>query len=766
MASKRSRGFRREVRAWRPPYLAASRQSLGGVVRSYSPGSAQGMVFSRRLCILVIVAVTAFFIAEVEESFSAEGFVFNDHIAETVSLANDDGTNVRAISPNNGYEEQALSPDGSTVVFSRGDEIVAIDSTGANQRVIFKGPDSDNPPNGRRDYAAWPAFSPDGLKVIFTYFPNYPFSDLTNGDIWEVNLDGTGAHALVTTSGNQVSPRFSPDGARIAYTSTCDGCSQPRIWTAASSGQGPANLTAGSNPVFSPGGTRIAFSCAGLTSGLAGICTMNTDGSGRTLYAGGTPNDRFFNPHTVDWSPDGDTFLVSANYWDPESTSGENGAWLYTIPANSPVPLSFTTSSQRLFNGWVGRYRQPAIDYTAAYQSLLSRYSPYLKYDSQELFFADSAGELTDNYLSPGGLDETNKLITSAGRTLATANPSLGFATLSLGFLNATYPTGDLALPADRLDARNDSDDDYQADAQRMHADPIYADRVYGRATRDSQGRIWLQYWFFYYYNPQNAGITNTGVHEGDWEMVQLRLNDASSPDVVTYARHADEQEGCGWWQVEKWQAPDGSLAPVVYVANGSHASYFRAGDYPRKLGVAPNDDADGLGYETRPRLELLKPIPGAPWSWPGHWGNSVAEPVIFEGSSPRGPAFQGERWEFPNLFHSSAKQCTDLGNSASSGSESPPIMLTAQESGAAASITYSIDDRGLASSQKPMSVFITVHSAYERYAPSGRSVRLKDDRRGTVRIPLPLGPRPYTARASTYTGNGSPTPVVSTDVK
>ncbi|MFL5904085.1 MAG: Vps62-related protein, partial [Solirubrobacteraceae bacterium] len=78
----------------------------------------------------------------------------------------------------------------------------------------------------------------------------------------------------------------------------------------------------------------------------------------------------------------------------------------------------------------------------------------------------------------------------------------------------------------------------------------------------------WLQYWLFYAQNAQDRGIVHTGRHAGDWEMVQLRLAHGAPVEAV-YAQHSGA-ERCGWDDVRH----EGGH-PVVYVANGSHASYF-----------------------------------------------------------------------------------------------------------------------------------------------------------------------------------------------
>ena len=71
---------------------------------------------------------------------------------------------------------------------------------------------------------------------------------------------------------------------------------------------------------------------------------------------------------------------------------------------------------------------------------LLRRYAPELRYETQETYFADSAAEMTDNYVGHRG---TNYLVDGSGTRIAAANPANALADLSLGFLgNPVYADG------------------------------------------------------------------------------------------------------------------------------------------------------------------------------------------------------------------------------------------------------------------------------------------------------------------------------------
>lgn len=261
--------------------------------------------------------------------------------------------------------------------------------------------------------------------------------------------------------------------------------------------------------------------------------------------------------------------------------------------------------------------------------ALLERHIPVLRYDSQEPYFADAASEWTDN---PG-----NQLKRADGTVIAAATPAGGEAQLSLDWLGPTqYRDGEPVLDGDRIGVTSH---DYVAEARAMHAKPQYANRVYGHvATGRQDGRLWLAYWFFYFYNDYDlvGPLIRAGLHEGDWEMIQLRLDPAgAAPDLAVYAqhRHADQRP---WSQVERV-----GDQPVVYPARGSHASYFSAGEHWTGDWF---DHADGKRPSPPLTLQILSDAPGQDaWAlWPGMWGGTEpprGDHNPLNDSSPRGPA-------------------------------------------------------------------------------------------------------------------------------
>ena len=197
--------------------------------------------------------------------------------------------------------------------------------------------------------------------------------------------------------------------------------------------------------------------------------------------------------------------------------------------------------------------------------------------------------------------------------------------------------------------------EEYFAQPVSRGAERIDRDLIYGRVA-ETGGERWLQYWLFYAQNTQDRGILRTGRHEGDWEFVQIRLDAAGVPETATFAQHS-VAERCPYESLELREV-DAVRVPVVYVANGSHASYPRSGTADRPW-PDPNDEAPGSGREVRPELE---PIGDSSPAWvadPRPWGSSSAGIVPGEQSSPPGPRFQGDgRWHDPASYEEGARPC------------------------------------------------------------------------------------------------------------
>jgi hypothetical protein len=111
----------------------------------------------------------------------------------------------------------------------------------------------------------------------------------------------------------------------------------------------------------------------------------------------------------------------------------------------------------------------------------------------------------------------------------------------------------------------------------------------YGRVVRE-QGWIALQYWFFYPFNNWRSSFFGTNDHEADWEMICVYLYERPdgdpAPAWVAYASHDYHGDDLrrAWDDAEEVERVGDH--PVVYVGAGSHAAYFRPGEYLTEIEV------------------------------------------------------------------------------------------------------------------------------------------------------------------------------------
>lgn len=253
----------------------------------------------------------------------------------------------------------------------------------------------------------------------------------------------------------------------------------------------------------------------------------------------------------------------------------------------------------------------------AEHDDLLQRFRPQLVYDSLEAYFADDPRQMVVN---PG-----NELRRGA-EVLARVD--------------------DGSLTSETLDAGGQKDDCLSVkgkDYARQYAalrekHPDLNNVMVARAKADRHGRTWLQYWLWYFYNDYRltAGV---GLHEGDWEMVQFRLGDDLTPDYAVYNQHKKAQRR-PWDRVEK--DPHNSDTALVYVARGSHASYFEPGVHPTEVWADVCD-----GGRPGPAARLLIVDDATAWvRWPGHWGDTTPRNAA-QSDSPTGPGRKKE-WGDP----------------------------------------------------------------------------------------------------------------------
>ncbi len=193
---------------------------------------------------------------------------------------NPDGSNVTLIS---GIPASRLdwSPDGTRIAFASADpggnsDIYVMSADGSDATRL-----TDNP--GRDDGPAW---TPDGARIGFTSYGD------GNLDIYVMNADGSGVVRLTDHPARDELSSWSPAGSRILYVSDRDAAPYvDSVYVMNSDGSGQVRLTdnpAGDRgPAWSPDGTRIAFARCQPEGTIAPcvpsrIYVMNADGSDLT----------------------------------------------------------------------------------------------------------------------------------------------------------------------------------------------------------------------------------------------------------------------------------------------------------------------------------------------------------------------------------------------------------------------------------------------------------------------------------------------------
>lgn len=372
---------------------------------------------------------------------------------------------------------------------------------------------------------------------------------------------------------------------------------------------------------------------------------------------------------------------------------------------------------------------------------LLERHRPLLRYDSLESLRADPVSSIC-TFAAPG---RSNSLHRADGSLIASAKPEHGEAQLSPEFLGGMlYANGAVPRRGDYLDACGGS---HAADALALRGRQDGGDVVYGRARRDGEGHLWLQYWSFYYY--VDRGFLGLDQHEGDWQVFQIRLDAGGRPDAATFIHHSHAHR-LSWQQVELAGSEDGPVA-VIRPARGSHSPLPRSGSFAAP--VVP-DHNDGRGPVVRPRLETIGED-GPGWVlWPGRWG-STRRREYFEGESPRGPR-DHPCWEDPADPHREGRpwtQPTPAGDGLEGG-DLRAVAFRARREADLAEVAYSFSGADRAGDEPVRIVAAPVDAAGE--AGVARSYPV-DGRQGSLAIQLPADREWRGVRACAVSALGVP---------
>jgi Tol biopolymer transport system component len=178
----------------------------------------------------------------------------------------------------------------------------------------------------------YPSWSADGEDIVF--------SSNEDGDeeLYIANSSSGNVQRLTNNEAVDTAPRFSPDGALIAYTSDVDSPGFTEIYTISVEDSTVTRLTddQGNNyaPAWSPDGLHIAY--LSDKNGDGDIYMMDADGS-RSMQL--TPDDDGAEDRNPVWSPDGRWVAFSSN------RDSQNFRW-YAVNVATREVITLTVNSR------------------------------------------------------------------------------------------------------------------------------------------------------------------------------------------------------------------------------------------------------------------------------------------------------------------------------------------------------------------------------------------------------------------------------------
>jgi hypothetical protein len=393
-------------------------------------------------------------------------------------------------------------------------------------------------------------------------------------------------------------------------------------------------------------------------------------------------------------------------------------------------------------------------DAMATDEELLNRWKPKLCYDSLEAFFADDPAQMVVN---PGN---TLRRGGAGGKVVAAAPPKPKQQAPAVPLL---WWEGDGAPPGSKktlsLDwpkysdatTKGEADDrlsiagrDYRTQYVALRkARPDLRNKIVARAVRDPDtGQLWLQYWLWYIYNDYQLAF-NVGLHEGDWEMIQLGL-DGDVPVVAVYAQH-DVAERRPWDLVKK--APNGET-PLVFSGRGSHASYYEAGLFETGAWF---DITDGKRSAKQTDLIIIRDddLPG--WArWEGMWGDTEPQIRGLHTPSPKGPIKHRLQWAHPQQWANTAAERRTPGTAK----DAPAIQVARAQD----HVVLNFDFTRLAE-EPPAVIVVNVNSSeVANEPPRTFTFNVEDQRAGRIVTSIALvAGRSYEAHIATTSRAGVP---------
>ena len=144
-----------------------------------------------------------------------------------------------------------------------------------------------------------PQLSPDGRVVAYTVGVVNKAENRTLTHIYTVNIDGSNPRQITKGNASSSSPRWSPDGRRMAYVTG------GQIWTMESDGDDTKQVsrlsTGAGNPVWSPDGRWIAFSSEVYPECDSDACNKSEEEKAETSKVKAKVTERLLFKHWNEW---------------------------------------------------------------------------------------------------------------------------------------------------------------------------------------------------------------------------------------------------------------------------------------------------------------------------------------------------------------------------------------------------------------------------------------------------------------------------------